>query len=150
MGSVHRRASVISLPGSINTKRYADICENFFQFGIKSEMIREGKKEMDKIYEPQNTVTSQVDEAQEDYQQSYHREQKEKKNEKKMKKKVRKKVKKKEKENQVGLALLNTFSCSALTACDNNMICRAKAVSIAEPISFAAPSTSATNTAFTI
>ena len=61
-GSIHRTASrdsVISLPGSINTKRgYKEFCKSLYQPGITPKILRENQKEILNICDPQNATTS--------------------------------------------------------------------------------------------
>ena len=53
------RASVISLPGSINTKRgYKEFCKSLYQTGITPEMISQKKKEIIRIFKSQDAAAS--------------------------------------------------------------------------------------------
>ena len=64
MVSIHRTASrdsVISLPGSINTKRgYKEFCKSLYQSGITPTMLSQNQKGIFKICDPQNTVTGGI------------------------------------------------------------------------------------------
>ena len=50
--------SVISLPGSVNTKRgYQEFCKSLYEIGITPDMISQKKREILNIWKPQNTAT---------------------------------------------------------------------------------------------
>ena len=60
---LRRSSSLVSLAGSINTKKvYRNLCKGLFESGVTAEMIKSKEKEIYNVFKPPNATTSnQID-----------------------------------------------------------------------------------------